>query len=110
MCMKEAASSWATRGDTAATAWQLGAVDEVVTFEGSAAAYAAYSPAAWVLAAHPQQIANIIYAASDTAQMEAACVKAAEENAGSIFVTNLPEKPNPYGTLPSYWTSETERC
>ena len=49
-------------GDTAATNWQLSAVDQVVTFEGSAAAYATYSPAPWVLAARPQQIANIIFA------------------------------------------------
>jgi hypothetical protein len=97
-------------GDTAATAWQLGAVDEVVTFEGSAAAYAGYSPAAWVLAARSQQIANIIFAASEPSQMEADCVKGVEENAGSIYVTNLPEKPNPYETLPSYWTTETARC
>ncbi len=97
-------------GDTAATPWQLGAVDQVVTFEGSAAAYAAYAPAAWVLAARPQQIANIVFAASETSQMEVDCVKADEENAGSIYVTNLPEKPNPYGTLPSYWTTETARC
>jgi hypothetical protein len=97
-------------GDTAATAWQLGAVDEVVTFEGSAAAYAAYSPAAWVLAARPRQIANIIFAASEASQMEGDCLKAVEENAGSIYVTNLPEKPNPYGSLPSYWTTETARC
>jgi hypothetical protein len=97
-------------GDTAATAWQLGAVDEVVTFEGSAAAYAAYSPAPWVLAARPRQIANIIFAASEISQMEIDCVKAAEGNAGSIYVTNLPERPNPYEALPSYWTTETVRC
>ncbi len=97
-------------GDTAATSWQLGAVDEVVTFEGSSAAYAAYSPAPWVLAARAQQIANIIFAASTASQMEADCVKAGAENTGVIYVTNLPEKPNPYETLPSYWAAETASC
>ncbi len=97
-------------GDTAATSWQLGAVDEVVTFEGSATAYATYSPAAWVLAARPQQIANIIFAVADTAQMQADCVRAGAQNAGSIYVTNLPEKPNPYEALPSYWATETASC
>jgi Spherulation-specific family 4 len=43
-------------GDTAATSWQLGDVDEVVTFEGSAGSYATYSPAPWVLTAQAQQI------------------------------------------------------
>ena len=97
-------------GDTAATSWQLGAVDEVVTFEGSAATYATYSPAPWVLAARAQQIANIIFAVPTTSQMEADCVKAGDENTGSIYVTNLPEKPNPYETLPSYWATETASC
>jgi len=97
-------------GDTAATPWQLGDIDEVVTFEGSAASYVTYSPAPWVLAARPQQIANIIFAAPGTSQMEADCVKAQDENTGSIYVTNLPEKPNPYETLPSYWATETARC
>ncbi len=97
-------------GDTATTSWQLGVVDLLVTFEGTAAGYATYSPPPWVLAARPQQIANIIFAATTTAQMEAACVKAAGQNTGSIYVTNLPEKPNPYEALPSYWTSETASC
>ena len=97
-------------GDTAATSWQLGAVDQVVTFEGSAATYATYSPAPWVLAARSQQIANIIFAAATTSQMEADCVKAAGENAGSVYVTNLPEKPDPYEALPSYWATETASC
>ena len=97
-------------GDTATTAWQLGAVDEVVTFEGSAASYAVYSPAPWVLSAQAHQIANIIFAVPGTSQMEAVCVKAAAENAGSIYVTDLPEKPNPYETLPSYWGAETASC
>ncbi len=97
-------------GDTSSTAWQLGEVDVLVTFEGSAAQFAAYTPAAWVLRAEPAQIANIIFAATGPAQMEAACEKAAAANTGSIYVTNLPEKPNPYESLPSYWLTETERC
>jgi Spherulation-specific family 4 len=97
-------------GDTADTSWQLSAVDEVVTFEGSAATFATYSPAPWVLAARAQQIANIIFAAPTASQMEADCVKANDDNAGSVYVTNLPEKPNPYETLPSYWATEAAGC
>jgi hypothetical protein len=96
-------------GDTATTPWQLATVDEVVTFEGSAASYAAYTPAPWVLAAQPRQIANIIYAASE-GQMQADCVKAQERNTGSVYLTDLPERPNPYATLPSYWAAETALC
>ena len=97
-------------GDTAATPWQLADVDTVVTFEGSAASYASYSPAPWVLAAQPEQIADIVYDAPESTQMEADCTKAQEENAGSVYVTNLPEKPDPYEALPSYWTAETATC
>jgi len=97
-------------GDTAATAWQLASVDEVVTFEGSSAGYATYSPAPWVLAAQPEQIANVIFAAPEASLMEADCVKAGEVNAGSVYVTNLPEKPDPYEALPSYWATETASC
>ena len=97
-------------GDTAATPWQLADVDTVVTFEGSAASYASYSPAPWVLAAQPGQIADIVYGAPESTQMEADCTKAQEENAGSVYVTDLPEKPDPYEALPSYWTAETATC
>jgi hypothetical protein len=97
-------------GDTSSTSWQLSDVDEVVTFEGSAATFASYEPAPWVLQAKPEQIANIIFGASEGAQMEASCAKAAEANAGSVYVTDLPEAPNPYEALPSYWSTETERC
>ncbi len=96
-------------GDTASTPWQLGAVDQVVTFEGPSSAYATYSPAPWVLTAAPGQIANIVFAASET-EMEADCVKAEAGNAGSVYVTDLPERPNPYATLPSYWSTETAHC
>jgi len=97
-------------GDTAPSAWQLNVLDAVVTFEGSAVQYATYEPAPWVLTAKPEQIANIVFAASGTAQMEAACAKAAAQNVGLLYVTDLAEQPNPYETLPSYWSTETERC
>jgi hypothetical protein len=97
-------------GDTAATPWQLNDADVVVTFEGSAGAFATYTPASWVTKAKPEQIANIIFAASGAAQMEASCAKAQEGNAGLRYVTDLPEQPNPYATLPSYWSTETARC
>jgi hypothetical protein len=88
----------------------LNYVDELVTFEGSAAQYTAYEPSSWVLGAKPEEIANIIFDASGTSQMEAICATARERNAGSLYVTNLAEKPNPYETLPSYWSTEAERC
>jgi Spherulation-specific family 4 len=97
-------------GDTAATSWQLGDLDTVVTFEGSAASYTLYSPPAWVLSAHPQQIANIVFGVSEASQMQADCKRAAADNAGFLYITDLPEKPDPYEALPSYWAAETASC
>ncbi|HXQ00163.1 MAG TPA: spherulation-specific family 4 protein [Solirubrobacteraceae bacterium] len=92
-------------GDTASTDWQLGVVDQVVAFEGTAASFAHYTPAPWMLAATPSQIAIIVYSASSST----ACSTAAVDNAGSVYFTNLGE-PNPYGALPSFWTSLTSAC
>ncbi len=97
-------------GDTASTAWQLNAVDQVVTFEGSAASYETYVPTAWVLHARPDQIANIVFNAAGVSQMEAVCERSTGDNAGSLYVTELRERPNPYEALPSYWAAATERC
>jgi hypothetical protein len=97
-------------GDTASSGWQLGYVDQVVTFEGSAADFAGYTPAHWVSEASPSQIANIVFAASGISAMREACQHAAAGGAGSVFVTDLSEKPNPYATLPSYWAGESEDC
>jgi hypothetical protein len=92
-------------GDTASTNWQLSVVDQVVAFEGTAASFAHYKPAPWMLTASPSQIAIIIYSASSNT----ACSTATADNAGSVYVTNLGE-PNPYGALPSFWISLTAGC
>jgi hypothetical protein len=104
-------------GAAATTAWQLNApaADEVVTFEGTSAKYATYSPPSWVLHKHANEIANLVYAAPSTVLITD-CKKAESDNAGLLYVTNLPEtlnpetEGNPYEALPSYWTTETEIC
>jgi hypothetical protein len=97
-------------GDTASSAWQLGYVDQVVNFEGTASDYATYVPASWVSEASPSQIANIVFAADGTSALQTVCGHARTDGAGSVFVTDLPERPNPYAMLPSYWSAETEDC
>jgi hypothetical protein len=97
-------------GDTAATNWQLAVMDTIVTFEGSAESFASYRPAAWVGEAGPARIADIVFAAPGAAAMEAVCRQATEQGAGFVYVTDLPERPNPYAALPSYWDSEREGC
>lgn len=97
-------------GTSAATAWQLQApaADDVVTFEGSSAAYETYVAPGWVLGAPAEKIANIVYGAP-SGSLAGDCARAASENAGLRFVTNL-EPPNPYEALPAYWAAESESC
>lgn len=100
----------ANPGATASSGWQLAYADTLVTFEGSAAQFESYLPAAWVLEAQRRQIADIVYGASSSAQMQQACTHAQEANAGFVYVTDLAGHPNPYASLPSYWPSELEDC
>lgn len=97
-------------GETASTPWQLEYLDTVVTFEGSATEYGSYTPSSWELAAKPQQIANIVYAASTPTRMQEVCSQAEGGGAGFVYVTDLAGRPNPYAALPSYWSAELEGC
>ncbi|HZW35002.1 MAG TPA: spherulation-specific family 4 protein [Isosphaeraceae bacterium] len=86
----------------------LKAVDTLVIFEGSAAAYAEYrpmGPAPWVANHPPGRFANLVYAVHDAKAMHQALGEARKTNAGSVFITN-DTLPNPYRGLPSYWTEE----
>lgn len=97
-------------GDTSPTGWQLSYVDLLVTFEGTASGYASYAPAAWTAEAGSERIANIVFGASGPGAPAATCSLAASRGAGYRYVTDLPEAPNPYASLPSYWQAETEAC
>jgi hypothetical protein len=86
----------------------LKAVDTLVIFEGSAAAYAKYrpmGPAPWVANYPSGRFANLVYAVNDAKGMHQALGEARKTNAGSVFITN-DTLPNPYRGLPSYWNEE----
>jgi hypothetical protein len=86
----------------------LNAVDTMVIFEGSAAAYAAYQPlqpAPWVADYPPSRFANIVYDLADRTGVEKALSKARQTHAGSVFLTDQ-KMPNPYRGLPPYWAHE----
>jgi hypothetical protein len=95
-------------GAPATTAWQLNApaADEVVTFEGSGTAFAAYKPPSWVLHKSSNEIGVIVHDVTGATQMKEVCEKAEnEDNAGLLYITD-----HPYNELPSYWLTETEIC
>lgn len=65
--------------------------------------YTGLSP--WWLNYDSSQIANLVYDTSTPFQMLASANKAVGYNAGYIYITN-DQLPNPWDTLPSYWSQE----
>lgn len=82
----------------------LPVADSFVVFEGSAATYAHYAPAAWQAGYAKRRFVHVVYG-STKVQMHKDIANASSRGAGGIFVTT-DKLPNPYDTLPSYWKDE----
>jgi hypothetical protein len=82
----------------------LPVADRFVVFEDTQANYAAYAPAAWQASYPASRFIHIVYGTS-ALQMVTDLAFAILHGAGGVFVTSL-TLPNPYGGLPSYWSSE----
>jgi hypothetical protein len=90
------------------TAGYLETVDTLVTFEGSAKAYAAYDPqkdAPWLAGCPSSRIANIVYDVGTAAAGRETLARAKRTRAGSVYITDQ-RMPNPYLRLPRYWADE----
>jgi hypothetical protein len=98
-------------GAAADTSWQLDTpvTDTVVVFEGSASAFASWTPPPWVLTQPPSRIAHLVHASPDAASMAAACLKSQQAGGGYAYVTD-DQLPNPWDTLPTYWDEELGAC
>ena len=86
----------------------LDAADTLVTFEGSARAFAAYDPhaaAPWTAGHPPGRFAAIIYGVDKAAAGRAVLSRARRTGAGSVYITDQ-KMPNPYLGLPPYWADE----
>ena len=94
-------------GDYAAVA------DTLVTFEGSASAYASFNPLpnhGWVLGQVNSKQAMLVHDANDCRAMQASLGTAASErgNTGWVYATNLhydyaTDSGNPWAALPAHW-------
>jgi hypothetical protein len=86
----------------------LDAADTLVTFEGSARAFAAYDPhavAPWTAGHPPGRFAAIIYGVDNASAGRDALYRAKQTGAGSVYITDQ-TMPNPYLGLPPYWAEE----
>jgi len=76
----------------------------VMVFEGSYAQYQSLQVPSWAGSYPASKFADTVYATLES-QLPAALALARHRHAGHIYVTDDVE-PNPYASLPSYWTSE----
>jgi hypothetical protein len=82
----------------------LPTADKLVVFESGFSSYAAYAPAAWQANYSADHFVHMVYGASK-AQLGKVLQGAASRRAGNLFITS-DMLPNPYDTLPSYWSDE----
>ena len=76
----------------------------IMVFEGSYASFETDSVPSWVNSYSPDRFAQVVYdtPASDLSSLVS---QSWSRRAGNLFATDLGE-PNPYGALPSYWSTE----
>jgi hypothetical protein len=79
----------------------------VMVFEGSYASYVSDQVPSWVKQYSPSQFAHVLYATPQS-DFASAVNLSRSRRAGHLFVTNLPGSPNPYGSMPSYWSQEAK--
>jgi hypothetical protein len=76
----------------------------IMVFEGSYASFESDSVPSWVSGYGRDRFAQVIYDTPE-ADLATAVKQSWSRRAGHLFVTDLGE-PNPYGALPSYWSTE----
>jgi len=80
--------------------------DTTVIFEGSYNTYKTWSAPSWVFNYPASKFTHLVYATSTSKNMkDAILTRSKNRNAGYVYVTN-DVLPNPWDTLPSYWSTE----
>ena len=77
--------------------------DNLVVFEDGSG-FSSYTPSPWQSLLPGQDFTNLVYNVSSAADMQADVNQAVSQHTGWLYVTDA-TLPNPYDTLPSYWTS-----
>jgi hypothetical protein len=79
--------------------------DMLMTYEDEATNYPGYVNSTWVTNHLARQFIHVAYGVTNAAEMSNYVALAASRNAGWVFFTDN-NLPNPYDTLPAYWTNE----
>ncbi len=79
--------------------------DCFMIFEDNRTNYTDFTPASWVIRHPAQQFAQLPYDVTNASAMSNHVELAMSRNAGWIYITD-DKLPNPYNTLPAYWTNE----
>jgi len=79
--------------------------DSLMIFEDDGTNYPGFVPSSWVAQYPVQQFVHLPYDVATATTMSNYVGLAVSRKAGWIFITD-DTLPNPYGTLPSYWTNE----
>ena len=84
----------------------FGIADAIVTFEDPASAYLGVEPPGWV---RDDERAEVWHIVIDTpgAQLDAVVDRARQQGADEVYVTDDVD-PNPYDSIPTYWSAELE--
>ncbi len=79
--------------------------DVLLTYESDATDYATWTTPAWTAGIDPSRLWHLVYGAPDPSAMQAAIDHAREAGVGWVYVTD-DVLPNPWDTLPAYWSQE----
>ncbi|HVU09009.1 MAG TPA: spherulation-specific family 4 protein [Verrucomicrobiae bacterium] len=79
--------------------------DSLMIFENDGINYSGFDPSSWVAQYPAQQFVHLPYDVATATTMSNDVGLAVSRNAGWIYITD-DSLPNPYDTLPSYWTNE----
>jgi hypothetical protein len=79
--------------------------DIVNIFEGTASDLARFTPASWVASYPKSRFSYLLYGVTSSSSMTTLLTQTAAMGAGHVYITN-DILPNPWDTLPSYWSTE----
>lgn len=106
--VKSIDSNWEVMGNPGTNTIELyltwPTADRLMVFEGFGSSYPAYTPSSWNFDYDSSHFVHLVHQES-SGNLQADLNLAVARNAGGIYVTG-DVLPNPWDTLPSYWSTE----